>query len=90
MTISTGSRYYGQPLLPTPTSENASAIAVFRPSPGVPPRFLYYVVVAGDRLDTISSNLYGLPDLWWRLADANPELFYPDGLLPGMIIRIPS
>jgi nucleoid-associated protein YgaU len=88
--ISTTSRYYGQPLLSTPTRENASAKAIFRTAPLIPSRFLYYTIVAGDRLDTVANRVYGAPELWWRLADANPELFYPDALLPGMIIRIPA
>jgi hypothetical protein len=31
-------------------------------------------VVQGDRLDLLAARLIGDPELWWRIADANPEL----------------
>ena len=31
-------------------------------------------VVQGDRLDLLAARLIGDPLLWWRIADANPEL----------------
>jgi len=46
--------------------------------------------VDGDRFDVISYKVYGLPDYWWRIANANPEIFYPDLLVTGSIIRIPT
>ncbi|WP_431970461.1 LysM peptidoglycan-binding domain-containing protein [Nocardia sp. bgisy134] len=38
-----------------------------------------YEVVEGDRLDLISARWYGDPELWWRIADANPSS-HPDEL----------
>lgn len=31
-------------------------------------------VIPGERLDTIAAQLLGDPELWWRIADANPGL----------------
>jgi len=36
-------------------------------------------VVQGDRLDLIAARWYGDPQLWWRIADANP-CSHPDEL----------
>lgn len=89
--IVTGSRYMGQPVVSVPTDARGdTAVAVFGPDPISPATFVYYTVKAGDRMDKLAYELYGVPDLWWRIADANPEIFYPDVLIPGSIIRIPS
>ena len=84
-----GSRYYGRPVLTVPTGEATSGQAVFRPPPGAASSFFYYTVVDGDRLDNLAFRIYGNANLWWRLADANPELFYPEMLIPGSVLRIP-
>lgn len=88
--IVTGSRYMGQPVVPiTVDALGDTASAVFGPpSPG-PIVFAYYTVVQGDRMDTIAYKLYGIADFWWKIANANPEIFYPDELVVGAIIRIP-
>ena len=89
--IVNGPRYMGQPVVPvTLDAQGDSAVAVFGPTPTFPAAFAYYTVVAGDRLDSIAYDLYGLPDLWWKIANANPEIFYPDNLVVGSIIRIPT
>jgi nucleoid-associated protein YgaU len=88
--IVNGSRYMGQPVVQVLDAKGNAAAAVFNPAPGFPITFVYYTVVAGDRMDTIASDLYGQSTLWWKIADANPEIFYPDGLIAGSIIRIPS
>jgi len=59
------------------------------PSPGLP-NFQLYTVVQGDRLDTIAAKMYGVPEYWWKIANANPEVFYPENLISGAIIRIPT
>jgi hypothetical protein len=91
--IVTGSRYMGQPVVVVPDESEGVlqySSAVFGPPEQFPATFVYYTVLAGDRYDTIANELYGIPDYWWRIADANPEVVYPDQLIPGSIIRIPS
>jgi nucleoid-associated protein YgaU len=91
MTIVLGSRYMGQPVTVVPVdAQGDTAAAVFGPPPTTSPNFSYYTVNEGDRFDTLSYQVYGLPDYWWRIANANPEVFYPDYLVVGSIIRIPS
>lgn len=88
--IVSGSRYNGQPVISVPVSVTQNAAAVFRSGPIPRSNFVYYKVREGDRFDIISNLLYGVPDYWWRIADANPEIFYPDQLLAGSIIRLPT
>lgn len=88
--ILNGSRYMGQPVLTVPTASAGNNVAVFGPAPTGIGGFTYYTVVQGDRLDVIAAKVYGLANYWWRLADANPEIFYPDNLVVGSIIRIPA
>lgn len=87
--IVTGSRYMGQPVVPVPTSTGHST-AVYGPPPSGPAAFFYYTVVTGDRFDLIANKLYGVPEFWWKIANANPEIFYPDDLVPGSLIRVPA
>ena len=49
-----------------------------------------YTVKQGDRLDLLANTFYRDPRLWWMIAEANPDLMYPDDLLePGLILTIP-
>lgn len=81
----------GQPVVTVPTDANGgTAVAVFAGPATGPAAYAYYTVVAGDRFDLISNKVYGLPDYWWKIANANPEIFYPDFLVVGSIIRIPT
>lgn len=49
-----------------------------------------YVVRAGDRLDYIAFLAYGRSDLWYILADANPDILTPDPLVSGMQLWVPG
>lgn len=87
--IVTGSRYMGQPVVPVPTSSGIKTAIYGRPPSG-PAAFYYYTVMTGDRFDLIASKLYGVPEFWWKIANANPEIFYPDDLVAGSLIRVPA
>jgi nucleoid-associated protein YgaU len=89
--ILNGSRYMGQPVLTVTTdSTGDTAAAVFGPPPLALTSFVYYTVVQGDRFDTIASRVYGISDYWWKIADANPQVWYPDMLVVGSIIKLPQ
>jgi nucleoid-associated protein YgaU len=87
--IVTGSRYMGQPVVSVATSFGTSS-AIYGPPLSGPRGFFYYTVVSGDRFDLIASRLYGVSEYWWKIANANPEIFYPDDLVVGSIIRVPA
>jgi nucleoid-associated protein YgaU len=91
MTIFTGSRYAGQAVVSVPVNAaGATSRTVYGPKATFPARFTYYMTKLGDRYDLIANQVYGRPDLWWQIADANPEIFFPDDLISGAIIRIPA
>lgn len=52
--------------------------------------FTYYRVLDQDRIDLIAHKFYSRGDLWWIIADANPEVIDWMDLPPGMIIRVPN
>lgn len=52
--------------------------------------YRYRTAKVGDRFDIIAAKEYGDPLMWWALARANPEVFYPDEIPPGVVIRIPD
>lgn len=65
-------------------------IGVLRSPAASAQRFLHYQTGPNDRLDNLAYRFYQDPTLWWVIADANPELLYPDPLVPGSILRIPQ
>ena len=89
MAIFNNSRYMGQTVMTIPTAEGNQAVVFGAPN-SMPPTFVYYTVVQGDRFDLIAEKLFGVPDYWWKIASANPEIFYPDMLIAGSIIRLPA
>lgn len=56
------------------------------------PTDLIFTVPIGNvyRLDMISQNFYGVPDLWWVIARVNNVLDPLVGLPLGTRIRVPS
>lgn len=52
-------------------------------------QFDIYVSKEGDRLDNIANDVYDDPEMWWIIARANPEVFYPEDIPQGTILRIP-
>jgi phage tail protein X len=49
-----------------------------------------YLVRDGDRIDQLAYRFLGLANLWWMLADANPEIHDWFVLPRGTLLRIPS
>jgi hypothetical protein len=58
--------------------------------PRVPDSFTLHLVLDGERLDMLAAGSYGDSEMWWRIADANPELFFPDDIPAGTLLRIPA
>lgn len=52
--------------------------------------YTFYRVISGDRIDTIANDFYGRGDLWWLIADANPEIIDWFNLPFGEVLRIPN
>jgi len=48
-----------------------------------------YTWKTGDRLDLLSTDTYGTPDLWWVIAEHNPEIDDFQNIPNGKVLRIP-
>jgi Phage Tail Protein X len=90
VTILANSRYVTQPVLVLPNDDGSYSPTVFRGPIGLPATFYHYQIRQGDRFDIIANSFYGDSTLYWLIADANPEIFFPGGILtPGVTVRIP-
>lgn len=84
------SRYALAPVLRVTAADGVTRPTIYADgSPTFPP-FRNHIVTEGDRFDLLAYRFLGNPELWWHIADANPEVFYPEDLIPGMTIRIPA
>jgi nucleoid-associated protein YgaU len=85
-----GSRYTATEVVeltgPDGVTRRSLAARRIPPAPGV----LEYVVLDGERLDTLAARFYGDPRKYWLILDANPGEPDPLRLLrPGRRIQIP-
>lgn len=90
MAIFQDSRYEAADIVPVQDAQGVwHATILPLVAAGEPTAFDSYRVVQGDRFDTIAVAAYGDPELWWQIADANPDVFYPDDLVVGTVLKIP-
>lgn len=64
--------------------------AVFPPSFDPPGTFTTIRAVAGVSLSTVAHAAYGDPELWWHIAAANPQIFYPDDIPANTLLIVPD
>lgn len=73
MPVSIYSRYYE---LPTVMVEGRLGFIQRLTTPA--PKYdgsLVHTIVGGETLEQLAARYYGRPELWWRIADANPARF---------------
>lgn len=87
MSASTTSRYHG---IATLCDDQGRAHVAQRPVPPHRPVVgdIAHVVIAGETLDQLAKRYYGLEELWWRIADANPPR-HPSDWRAGDILSVP-
>lgn len=85
-----GSRYSTSKVAAVPDAAGVYHATIYPRSPLASFRYQVYRVKFGDRMETIAAVALGDSELWWRVAQLNPELLYPNDLEPGTIIRIPT
>ena len=90
MPIYEGSRYERAMVVPVQGSDGVHRSTIL-PALGVPEigEYTAYRAAAGDRMDLLAATAYGDPEMWWCIADANPQLSFVDELAPGTVLRIP-
>lgn len=72
----------------TDTADDGQVIAVRKETSQV--TYTVYTVKDGDSLDLLATTLYGDPTLWWRIADMNPHIAFPDLIKVGDVLRLPE
>ena len=86
MALSLYSRYRN---LVTVTADGKVSLARRPPtSTVIPPDSIVHTVIGRETLDLLAWKYYGREDLWWRIADANPDV-EPFLLSPGQTLAIP-
>lgn len=86
-----GSRYDGERVVQVPDHRGQMQPAIYvRPTVDEQYfQFDIYVTKEGDRLDNMAYEVYADPEMWWIIARANPEVFYPEDIPQGTVMRIP-
>jgi nucleoid-associated protein YgaU len=89
MTSRPNSRYANDPVTVV-TTERGTHQSVNVPTP-LTRIFHYteYMVEDGESIDLLAFDFLGDGELWWMIADANPEILDWAELAPGTVIRIP-
>jgi hypothetical protein len=87
-----GSRYATAAVIRTAAADGKVRPTLYSMIAPVSRRAAYrsYVVQEGDRYDLLAQRLFGDPELWWAIADLNPEFLFPAGIPAGTIIRLPA
>jgi phage tail protein X len=49
-----------------------------------------YRFIGDDRVDIVAHKFYGNGRLWWKIADANPQILDWLNVPPGTVVRVPS
>ncbi len=86
MPVSLYSRYYG--LETTPFRGETGFVQRLTVKIEPPQDTIRHTLVGGETLDLLAARYYGREDLWWRIADANPNRF-PLDWQPGDVLVIP-
>lgn len=89
--IYSGSRYEDDPIdRVLVAGEFVPTIYHTIPPPAQAFAYSLHLAEEGTRLDFLAHQFYDDPELGWIIANANPELFYPDIIPVGTVLRIPD
>lgn len=72
----------------TTTAEDGKVISIRKALNAT--RYTVYTVRDGDTMDLLSTRLFGDPTQWWRIADMNPHISFPDLIQVGDVLRLPE
>jgi hypothetical protein len=91
MSIKKGSRYeYSTVDFLSVKVDDSLSPVVFYEFPGtVEISYYEHEYVDGERLDQISTQYYNKPDLWWLIADYNPQILDILNIPTGAILKVP-
>lgn len=73
----------------TSTKEDDSAVVISARKPIYGTNYYLYVSKETDTFDLLATRVLGNPALWWKVADLNPHVPFPDQIPVGTTIRLP-
>lgn len=54
-----------------------------------PTNYMTHLSRQGDTFENLASRYLGAPVFFWKIADLNPHVPFPDSIPSGTLIRIP-
>lgn len=48
-----------------------------------------YTLQENENIFTLAHKLYGAPSFFWRIAEMNPEIWFPLDIVAGVQVRLP-
>jgi nucleoid-associated protein YgaU len=72
----------------TSVANDGRVISIRKPT--FPVKYTVYTVREGDTMELLAARAYSDPKQYWRIADMNPHIPFPDTLLVGDTLRIPK
>jgi nucleoid-associated protein YgaU len=84
MALTASSRY-------TTTGEpNTSVVIALRKNEQATVEYTAYTAREGDTFEGLAMRIYRDPSQYWRVADANPQVKFPDRIPAGTYLRLPA
>lgn len=83
MALNTSSRY-------TTVQDSTSGEIVAVRKSSLPYKTSVYLSREGDTFEVLATRVYRDPLQYWRIADLNPQVKYPNVIPAGTLIRLPS
>jgi nucleoid-associated protein YgaU len=83
MTLNSSSRY-------TTSKDETTSIMLAVLKDIASERYTTYVSRYGDTFDLIATRIYNDPTQYWRIANLNPQVKFPNEIPVGTQLRIPS
>lgn len=71
-------------------TNDSTGLAITQRKPRVASRYVVVVSVFGQTFEELASLHLDDPQLYWRIAELNPQVPYPDELPVGTRLRIPQ
>jgi hypothetical protein len=89
MTVMLDSRYTSATRVMLSTDRGPASVLYLAP-PRTGSNYRLYIAMQGDTFDLLAHRLWNDPRLFWRIADMNPQVFFPGDIPPGTVLRLPA
>ena len=89
MPIFEDSRYVTAPIVALADSAGVYHATLLKHVADVHAAYDVMVSEEGDTFATVAWDAYRDAEQWWRVADLNDHIFYPDDLPVGSLVKVP-